>query len=120
MKLQEIAKLAGVSPATVSRVFSHHPNIRYDVREHVLAIAKEHNLAVIDLVDGNVDAAIAQLDRVAAKVPEAFVNLGIAYERKGDPMMALDAWRRARKAGVRFAPLADWIEAKERIYGEAP
>lgn len=79
-----------------------------------------HNLAVIDLVDGNVDAAIAQLDRVAAKVPEAFVNLGIAYERKGDPVKALDAWRRARKAGVRFAPLADWIEAKERIYGEAP
>ncbi|MEI6423830.1 MAG: LacI family DNA-binding transcriptional regulator, partial [Lentisphaerota bacterium] len=31
MKLQEIAKLAGVSPATVSRVFSHHPNIRKDV-----------------------------------------------------------------------------------------
>lgn len=79
-----------------------------------------HNLAVIDLVDGNVDAAIAQLDRVSAKVPEALVNLGIAYERKGDPVKALDAWRRARKAGVRFAPLADWIEAKERIYGEAP
>ena len=43
MKLQEIAKLAGVSPATVSRVFSHHPNIRDDVREHVFAIAKTHN-----------------------------------------------------------------------------
>ncbi|MEO7092953.1 MAG: tetratricopeptide repeat protein [Polyangiales bacterium] len=79
-----------------------------------------HNLAVLDLVDGNVDSAIAQLDRVAGKVPEALVNLGIAYERKGDPVKALDAWRRARKAGVRFAPLADWIEAKERIYGEAP
>ncbi len=43
MKLQEIARLAGVSPATVSRVFSHHPNIRNDVREHVFAIAKQHN-----------------------------------------------------------------------------
>ncbi len=42
MKLQEIAKLAGVSPATVSRVFSHHPNIRSDLREHVFAIAKAH------------------------------------------------------------------------------
>jgi LacI family transcriptional regulator len=40
MKLQEIAKLAGVSPATISRVFSHHPNIRKEVREHVFAIAK--------------------------------------------------------------------------------
>jgi len=43
MKLQEIAKLAGVSPATVSRVFSHHPNIRSVVREHVFAIARAHN-----------------------------------------------------------------------------
>ncbi|MBN8215757.1 MAG: LacI family DNA-binding transcriptional regulator [Spirochaetes bacterium] len=42
MKLQEIAKLAGVSPATVSRVFSHHPNIRADLRARVFAIAKEH------------------------------------------------------------------------------
>jgi tetratricopeptide (TPR) repeat protein len=79
-----------------------------------------HNLAVLDLVDGNLDSAITQLDRVAAKVPEALVNLGIAYERKGDPVKALDAWRRARKAGVRFPPLAEWIESKERIYGEAP
>jgi LacI family transcriptional regulator len=43
MKLQEIAKLAGVSPATVSRVFSHHPNIRNEVRDHVFTIAKAHN-----------------------------------------------------------------------------
>lgn len=43
MTIQEIAKLAGVSPATVSRVFSHHPNIRNDVRERVFAIAKAHN-----------------------------------------------------------------------------
>lgn len=42
MKLQEIAKLAGVSPATVSRVFSHHPNIRNSVREHVFEVAKKH------------------------------------------------------------------------------
>jgi DNA-binding LacI/PurR family transcriptional regulator len=43
MKLQEIAKLAGVSPATVSRVFSHHPNIRNEIRERVFAIAKKYN-----------------------------------------------------------------------------
>ncbi|MBA3465052.1 MAG: tetratricopeptide repeat protein [Deltaproteobacteria bacterium] len=79
-----------------------------------------HNIAVIDLADGNIDSAIAQLERIAPKVPEALVNLGIAYERQGDPVKALDAWRRARKAGVRFAPLTDWIESKERIYGEAP
>jgi tetratricopeptide (TPR) repeat protein len=79
-----------------------------------------HNLAVLDLADGKLDAAIAQFERLATKVPEALVNLGIAYERKGDHARALDAWRRARRANVRFAPLADWIDAKERIHGEAP
>ncbi len=42
MKIQEIAKLAGVSPSTVSRVFSHHPNIRDEIREKVLAVARKH------------------------------------------------------------------------------
>ncbi len=42
MKLKDIAKLAGVSPATVSRVFSHHPNIRDEIRQQVLDIAKKH------------------------------------------------------------------------------
>ena len=79
-----------------------------------------HNLAVLDLADGHVDAAIAQFERLATKVPEALVNLGIAYERKGDQAKALDAWRRAKKIGVRFAPLPEWIDAKERIYGGAP
>jgi tetratricopeptide (TPR) repeat protein len=76
-----------------------------------------HNVAVLDLADGKVDAAIAQLERLSARVPEALVNLGIAYERKGDHAKALDAWRRAKKAGVRFPQLQDWIDAKERIYG---
>jgi LacI family transcriptional regulator len=43
MKLQEIAKLAGVSPATVSRVFSHHPNVKPELRKHVFAVAKKYN-----------------------------------------------------------------------------
>lgn len=42
MRIQEIAALAGVSTATVSRVFSHHPNIRPKVREHVLTIARQY------------------------------------------------------------------------------
>ncbi|MCI5779241.1 MAG: LacI family transcriptional regulator [Lentisphaeria bacterium] len=42
MKIQEIADLAGVSPATVSRVFSHHPNVSAAVREKVFAVARDH------------------------------------------------------------------------------
>jgi tetratricopeptide (TPR) repeat protein len=95
-------------------------NIAKNANSRVGTDEVAHNLAVIDLVDGKVDAAIAQLERVASKVPEALVNLGIAYEKKGDPVKALDAWRRARKAGVRFPQLADWIESKERVYGGAP
>jgi tetratricopeptide (TPR) repeat protein len=80
-----------------------------------------HNLAVLDLVDGKVDAAIAQFEKLTQRVPEAWINLGIAYEKKGDHARALDAWRKARKLNVRYAPLNDWIEAKERVYGgEAP
>jgi tetratricopeptide (TPR) repeat protein len=77
-------------------------------------------LAVLELVDGHLDAAIAALERIAPRQPEALIHLGIAYERHGDPARALDAWRRARKANVRFAPLGEWIDAKERIYGGAP
>jgi tetratricopeptide (TPR) repeat protein len=79
-----------------------------------------HNLAVLDLADGKYDAAIAQLEKIAPKVPEAYVNLGVAYERKGDHAKALDAWRKAKKAGARFGPLTEWIESKERIYGDSP
>ncbi len=42
MTIQEIARLAGVSPSTVSRVFSHHPNIREEIRARVFAISREH------------------------------------------------------------------------------
>ncbi len=79
-----------------------------------------HNLAVIELAEGRLDNAITALDKIAAKVPEAYVSLGIAYEKKGEPMKALEAWKKAKRSNVRFAQLNDWIEAKERIYGEGP
>ncbi len=41
--VEEIAKLAGVSRATVSRVVNHHPNIRPEVRERVQRVITEHN-----------------------------------------------------------------------------
>ncbi len=42
MRIQEIAKLAGVSASTVSRVFSHHPNISAEIRERVFSISREY------------------------------------------------------------------------------
>ena len=42
MKIREIAEEAGVSTTTVSRVFSHHPNIRKELRDRVIAVAKKY------------------------------------------------------------------------------
>ncbi|MBP9087210.1 MAG: tetratricopeptide repeat protein [Kofleriaceae bacterium] len=75
------------------------------------------NLAIIDLAEGRLDAALQTLEKLATKVPDALVSVGLIYERRNEASKALDAWRRARRAGVRFAPLADWIETKERVFG---
>jgi DNA-binding LacI/PurR family transcriptional regulator len=40
--LEEIARLAGVSLSTASRVINGHPNVRSEVREHVLQVIHEH------------------------------------------------------------------------------
>lgn len=88
----------------------------YDKRSPELA----HNLAVIDLANGKLDDAISALEKIADDVPEAYVNLGIAYEKKGDPEKALEYWRLAVKKGAHHAPLDEWIEAKERFWGGAP
>src|SRR5690606_19203087 len=85
----------------------------YDKRSPELA----HNLAVVDLSSGAVDRALGALVGLVGDVLEARVNLGIAYEKKGDPLKALSAWKQAAAAGVRFSPLKDWIEAKERFWG---
>ncbi|MEI4800196.1 LacI family DNA-binding transcriptional regulator [Bacillus sp. NPDC077411] len=41
--IEDIAKLAGVSKATVSRVINHHPYVRSELRERVQAIIDEKN-----------------------------------------------------------------------------
>lgn len=111
---QDAYRAGQLAPARKYLATAKAANARYGNDE----IAAD--LAVLDLADGHVDVAIGELDKLSAKVPEALVNLGIAFERKGDHVRALDTWRRARKLGVRFAPLTEWIESKERIYGGEP
>ncbi|WP_287482925.1 LacI family DNA-binding transcriptional regulator [Caldilinea sp.] len=43
MTLEEIARLAGCSRSTVSRVINHNPNVRAETRERVWQIIKEQN-----------------------------------------------------------------------------
>ena len=42
-----------------------------------------HDLAVVDVADGRLDTAIAALERLAPKVPEALINLGVAHDKQG-------------------------------------
>jgi tetratricopeptide (TPR) repeat protein len=76
-----------------------------------------HNVAVLDIATGNVDAAISTLVGLVGDVPEARINLGIAYEKKGEPTKALAQWKAALAAGARHAQLKDWVDSKERLWG---
>ena len=57
--VRQIAKLADVSPATVSRVLNNYEHVRPDVRERVIRTARElggfrdsRNIAVLIASDG--------------------------------------------------------------------
>jgi LacI family transcriptional regulator len=41
LTLEQIAKLAGVSRSTVSRVINHHPNVKAEVRQRVMKVVTE-------------------------------------------------------------------------------
>ena len=41
--LKDIAKVAGVSYATVSRALTDHPDVNFETRERIKKIAKEMN-----------------------------------------------------------------------------
>ncbi len=43
LNLEDIAKLAGVSRSTVSRVINNHPYVSDDTRQKVLQVVQEHN-----------------------------------------------------------------------------
>jgi Flp pilus assembly protein TadD len=77
----------------------------------------QHNVAVLLLAQGNVEAAITRLGRLTRTVPEALANLGIAYDLKNQPDEALDFYRKAADAGLRSSKLTEWIATKERIWG---
>lgn len=54
--VRSLAQLAGVSPATISRVLNNHPHVRPEIRERVLAIIEDShyhpNRAVSGLLHG--------------------------------------------------------------------
>ncbi|GHO46877.1 LacI family DNA-binding transcriptional regulator [Ktedonospora formicarum] len=57
LTIQDIARLAGVSKATVSRVLNHNPSVNGLLRERVQRVIKEHNfipsVIAVGLADGH-------------------------------------------------------------------
>ena len=85
---------------------------KYDKRSPELS----HNLAVLEVSPAASTRVLARLTRLTGEVPEAMVNIGIAYDRRGEPLRALEQYRRALAAGARFAPLKAWIDIKEKLW----
>lgn len=74
------------------------------------------------LANPRIVAALQALERLAQRMPEAELFVGLAYNRQSrlevSPVadeLSLAAWRRARRAGVRWPQLSEWIRAKERL-----
>jgi hypothetical protein len=82
-------------------------------------VAIRYDQALLDL-DAGRDGAAAQLEALAGEVPEAWIALALAAERKGDPVRSLAYLRKAADAKVDFPPLKEWIHAKARLLEETP
>ncbi len=80
----------------------------------------DHNLAVVDLEENRGDAAERAFETLGSKPPEALVNLGILFERRGDTKKALEYYKRALDRGARSPKLREWIDVKERMFVRLP
>jgi tetratricopeptide (TPR) repeat protein len=87
-----------------------------DVPSELRSPAFQHNL----LLAGGFHlkpAALPLLEALAPRVPEAYVNLARIAELLGDHRRALVFLHRAQEARVNLSGLAEWLAAKERVYG---
>ena len=79
LTLEQIARLAGVSLSTASRVINEHPNVRPEVRERVWQVINEQgyqpNLAARSLaLKRTDDAEPAQTVDLTSEVAEAVAS----------------------------------------------
>lgn len=77
----------------------------------------ELNELAVRIASGDTEGVVPRLESLASELPEALLHLGVALELGGDPEAALEAWRRAKRAGVKHSKLDAWIAAKERLWG---
>lgn len=123
MTIREIARLAGVSPATVSRVFNHHPGIGEDVRRKVLEIAHRHHYSphmggkrrnVVIITPGNAEFPVQScVDMLLMALMRTLPPLGFHLEIL--PLNNLERLENiqfcaAVSIGVEPEELADWSD----------
>lgn len=77
-----------------------------------------HNLAVADVAEGH-GGGEKVFERLGSRPPEALVNLGILYDRRGEIRKALDLYRKALERGARTGRLREWIDTKDRLLGQS-
>jgi tetratricopeptide (TPR) repeat protein len=77
-----------------------------------------HNLAVADVLEGR-SGGERVFERLGSRPPEALVNLGILYDRRGEIRRALELYRKALERGARTSRLREWIDTKDRLLGQA-
>ena len=56
------------------------------------------------------------MEGLGGRPAESYMNLGIYYDRQGEPRKAMDYYRRAVDRGVRHARLRTWLDVKERLF----
>ena len=104
--MTEIARLAGVSQPTVSRVLNGNPNVGQEIRERVLACAKEHNYQCNALAKGLQGSKTMLLGVLVTDISNGFF---------ADLAKAIEA--AARKAGYTIILFnSDCDLEKERSY----
>ena len=104
--MTEIARLTGVSQPTVSRVLNGNPNVGQEIRERVLACAKEHNYQCNALAKGLQGSKTMLLGVLVTDISNGFF---------ADLAKAIEA--AARKAGYTIILFnSDCDLEKERSY----
>ena len=89
MTIYDIAKEAGVSPATVSRVMSNRAKVSSDKKEKVLAVIEKYNFQPNVLAKGLANAGTKTIGVMTADVRNPFyANLFIACEQAAKELKA--------------------------------
>jgi tetratricopeptide (TPR) repeat protein len=81
----------------------------------------DHNLGVVRIErrhERRGAAARRTFEAFGDRPPEALVNVGICYDDEGDGRRAVEMWREAASRGVHGREIGEWIERKQRFWGE--